>query len=238
MLGDSTVISPSPLEGLRTFKVNGNRLEKFGEALAFAQLKNIEELDLSDNALRSIDWMRLTQYEKLVRLNLRRNLLQYIPEQALETFHALRELYLAENPFHCNCRLRWLREFYDTAVDKGLDFSDVRCASPRPGAMSSIRSSEFVCIAPRKPVITLRFLHDDVYAINCTAVGDPAPKLTFLLANGRKVITPPSEDLSRDVTASPEILTVGGGVVKCEAENSEGVSTSSVLMPKPGKILC
>ena len=43
---------------------------------------------------------------------------QAIPLPMLEVFSAVKELTLSGNPFHCNCELRWLRQFYSMVFDK------------------------------------------------------------------------------------------------------------------------
>ena len=43
---------------------------------------------------------------------------QMIPESVADTFAAVKELRLADNPFHCNCKLKWLKDYYETAVDR------------------------------------------------------------------------------------------------------------------------
>ncbi len=41
-----------------------------------------------------------------------------IPESVFDTFAAVKELRLAGNPLHCNCKLKWLKDYYEMEVDR------------------------------------------------------------------------------------------------------------------------
>jgi len=176
--------------------------------------------------------MALTQLTHLNKLFLDGNMFQTIPEYVQTTFSAVHELTLAENPLHCNCKLKWLKEFYDTTSDKLLDYNAVECMSPFNRRMIDTYMEDYICDKPMQPVVHFYELEPYKYIVNCSSLGDPAPTLTLDLPEQRKLVTPPHDDISELKTHSPRILTMGGQVT-CTATNSEGSTTTIVEMPTP-----
>lgn len=212
-----------------------NSLESINPSI-ISQLVNLERLSLSQNNLNSLDWKALTQLNHLNKLLLDSNSFQTIPDYVESTFHAVHELTLAGNPLHCNCKLKWLKEFYDTTSDKLLDYDSVECVSPHKLRMVDTFQEDYDCSKPSQPLIHFYELSDYQYIINCSSMADPAPTLTLHLPEQRKLVTPPSDDLSELRTRSPRILSKGGDVI-CIASNTEGSTTTIAYMPTPGNHL-
>ena len=221
------------LRELKTLDIHSNGLTEINTTL-FIELRSLETLDLSDNKISHINWLMMHELVKLNSLRLNDNLFQAIPEEMHKIFFSVKELHLAGNPFHCNCKLRWLKEFFDAAVDKNLDYDSVECASPRATLMRDAGRADFTCQHPATPLVHWAQLDDGRYAVNCSSVGDPAPLLTLTFHDGQKVLTPPSSDLSELETRTPHVLT-SGGPVRCEATNSEGTAVGVGDLPVPGK---
>lgn len=118
------------LLNLKTLNLNGNNIREFKRDL-FPELRNLERLDLSHNKLNHLDWQWFTHLSKLNQLYLHHNHFQSIPQLMYGVFFAVKELTLRGNRFHCNCKLSWLKEFYDLASDKHLDADEVVCQSPQ-----------------------------------------------------------------------------------------------------------
>ena len=43
---------------------------------------------------------------------------QTLSESALDTFETVKDLEFGRNPLHCNCHLKWLKEYYERTVDR------------------------------------------------------------------------------------------------------------------------
>ncbi|ELT97801.1 hypothetical protein CAPTEDRAFT_161548 [Capitella teleta] len=219
------------LHQIKTLDLKGNRIESISTSL-FPELRNIQELDLSANRLTSLQWEHLHEMPKLNKLFLESNRFQTIPESMFSVFFAVKELSLANNPLHCNCKLKWLKEFYDVAIDKTLDITSVTCASPTSFAMSSANEGDFKCLHPSKPKIVWTELPDGRFEVNCSSHADPAPTLRFVFPDGRVIITPPSDDLSKLNSTTPQMITTDGTVI-CTSINSEGAEFTSEYLGDP-----
>ena len=221
------------LQKLKEFHVEDNNIRYVAPSI-LSNLITVEKLSLSNNELDSLDWNRLSYLSKLNNLALDGNNIQSIPDNVQEIFAAVKELHLAGNPLHCNCKLRWLKEFYDATTDKLLDYEDVRCASPFQKRMIDTFADDFSCDKPSAPTVEWKTLTPEhEYIVNCSSESDPAPTLTLTLPDGKVVHSPPAGDISQLATLSARIV-VGPGAVYCEASNSEGVSVTVEHIPYEG----
>ena len=232
-IGALTFSATKTLRHLKTLKFNGNGISDISPAI-FPELRHVETLDLSRNKLSYLDWTLIGELSKLNNLYLDGNRFQTVPENMHRVYFAVKELTMANNPLHCNCKLKWLKEFYSSAVDKQLDYDLVQCTSPQPKLFMDVPLSDFTCSTPTAPVVSWLKLAEQRFELNCTSLGDPAPTLTLTLPDGRKVISPPSDDLSKVHTTTPQIISVGGDVI-CTASNSEGISETVEPLPVPCK---
>ncbi|KAK2148793.1 hypothetical protein LSH36_482g01058 [Paralvinella palmiformis] len=230
-------ISVTPnLREIKTLDLHNNSIESLDGRL-FAELRNTEKLVLSHNRLKELDWAPLKEMTKLNKLFLDHNRIQTVPEIVHSIFFAVKELRMAGNPLHCNCKLRWLRDFYQTAIDKTLDFDDVNCISPHAVPMRRVPPRDFICTRPSRPIVEWIRLDSRRYEVNCTSTGDPAPTLQITLPGQRTVITPPSDELSKVSTTTPQMLCEAGSLT-CVATNSEGTATVTVELPCLAWLCC
>ena len=228
----NVTVSVTPnLRQIKTLNLNHNNIDVIDGRL-FSELRNTEKLVVSHNRLKELDWDALKEMTKLNHLSLDHNQFQTIPESVHSVFFAVKELNLAGNSLHCNCKLRWLREFYESSIDKMLDFDYVTCKSPHAVPMRRVPPHDFECKKPIKPIVEWIRLDSHRYEVNCTSNGDPAPTLQITLPDERTMITTPSDELSKRSTTTPQILAHAGSIT-CVATNSEG--TTSVVVELPGK---
>ncbi|XP_042329868.1 platelet glycoprotein Ib alpha chain [Sceloporus undulatus] len=96
------------LGGLQDLQLQGNQLRRLPSG-AFQGLQDLQDLDLSDNHLEALPWDLLAGLKALEILRLERNRLQTVPDGFFPEENTFVYVYLAENPWSCNCRLAYLQ---------------------------------------------------------------------------------------------------------------------------------
>ncbi|KAJ7412993.1 platelet glycoprotein Ib alpha chain [Pitangus sulphuratus] len=147
---------------LQDLDLRGNQLRTLPQE-AFAGLGTLKDLDLSDNLLEELPKELLQDLQKLETLWLSGNRLQTLPTNFFPEGHLFMYVFLTENPWHCDCDLRYLRSWIqqnDGSVyqpERGLEETKVELA-PR----------KVLCHSPaehrQKPVIDFK--------PNCGNMGD------------------------------------------------------------------
>lgn len=100
-----------PLGSLRYLSLSGNPISRI-TADDFRSLVSLEQLELERCQLEYIDAQVFQPLTQLVQLNLVRNKLQTLDAAAERYLPAsLTVLRAHDNPWHCDCHLRWLRLF-------------------------------------------------------------------------------------------------------------------------------
>jgi Leucine-rich repeat (LRR) protein len=161
------------MPSLYELNVSSNKLNTLTNGL-FNSNVQLQRLDLSNNMLRSIPngifekvpnlaFLRLsgnqlvtfpTQLPILEVLDLSFNQISIIEESDKENVYPHEFLFLGGNPFHCDCRVQWLKEFLDTR-EYQLHYLDIPeekfipvCRSPSALSNESwnyLSSELFVC---------------------------------------------------------------------------------------------
>ncbi|XP_071434225.1 platelet glycoprotein Ib alpha chain-like [Pithys albifrons albifrons] len=118
---------------LQDLDLRGNQLRTLPQE-AFAGLKALKDLDLSDNLLEELPKELLQGLQKLETLWLSGNRLQTLPTSFFPEGHVFMYVFLTENPWHCDCDLRYLRTWIknnDGSVyqpERGLEETRVELA--------------------------------------------------------------------------------------------------------------
>uniref|UniRef100_A0A8C0QUZ4 Slit guidance ligand 3 n=1 Tax=Canis lupus dingo TaxID=286419 RepID=A0A8C0QUZ4_CANLU len=95
-----------------------------------------------------INCLRVNTFQDLQNLNLLSlydNKLQTISKGLFAPLQAIQTLHLAQNPFVCDCHLKWLADYLQ---DNPIETSGARCSSPRRLAnkrIGQIKSKKFRC---------------------------------------------------------------------------------------------
>ncbi|XP_027561935.1 platelet glycoprotein Ib alpha chain [Neopelma chrysocephalum] len=139
---------------LQDLDLRGNQLRTLPQE-AFAGLGALKDLDLSDNLLEELPKELLQDLQNLETLWLSGNLLRTLPTNFFPEGHLFMYVFLTENPWHCDCDLRYLRAWIrqnDGSVyhpERGLEETKVELA-PR----------KVLCHSPaehqQKPVIDFK----------------------------------------------------------------------------------
>uniref|UniRef100_UPI00358F8343 leucine-rich repeat transmembrane protein FLRT3-like n=1 Tax=Myxine glutinosa TaxID=7769 RepID=UPI00358F8343 len=88
--------------------------------------KNLRMMHLQDNIIAEIPKESFSSMEKLSFLDLSGNALRTLMPGALTGLDKIRQLFVKNNPWHCDCKMLWLKDW----VLKRR-FSDLMCSTPK-----------------------------------------------------------------------------------------------------------
>uniref|UniRef100_A0A8C5QN05 Slit guidance ligand 3 n=1 Tax=Leptobrachium leishanense TaxID=445787 RepID=A0A8C5QN05_9ANUR len=140
-------IAPDAFSGLKSLTslvLYGNKITEIPKGL-FDGLVSLQLLLLNAN---KINCLRVNTFQDLQNLNLLSlydNKLQTISKGLFAPLQSIQTLHLAQNPFVCDCHLKWLADYLQ---DNPIETSGARCTSPRRLAnkrISQIKSKKFRC---------------------------------------------------------------------------------------------
>ncbi|XP_062864239.1 slit homolog 2 protein [Trichomycterus rosablanca] len=134
------------LRSLNSLVLYGNKVTELPKGL-FDGLFSLQLLLLNAN---KINCLRVDAFQDLQNLNLLSlydNKLQTIAKGTFSSLRAIQTLHLAQNPFVCDCHLKWLADYLQ---ENPIETSGARCTSPRRLAnkrIGQIKSKKFRCSA-------------------------------------------------------------------------------------------
>ncbi|XP_029785505.1 nyctalopin, partial [Suricata suricatta] len=143
------------LRRLRTLNLGGNALGLVGSAW-FADLAELELLYLDRNSIAFVEEGAFQNLSGLLALHLNGNHLTVLAWAAFQPGFFLGRLFLFRNPWRCDCRLEWLRDWMESSGR----VADVPCASPGSVAgldlsqVAFARSSDGLCVDPEELNLT------------------------------------------------------------------------------------
>ncbi|XP_048031891.1 slit homolog 3 protein isoform X1 [Megalobrama amblycephala] len=134
----------SGLRSLTSLVLYGNKITEIPKGL-FDGLVSLQLLLLNAN---KINCLRVNTFKDLQNLNLLSlydNKLQTISKGLFTPLRAIKTLHLAQNPFMCDCHLKWLADYL---FDNPIETSGARCSHPRRLAnkrISQVKGKKFRC---------------------------------------------------------------------------------------------
>ncbi|XP_061832767.1 slit homolog 3 protein isoform X2 [Nerophis lumbriciformis] len=134
----------SGLRSLTSLVLYGNKITELPKGL-FEGLVSLQLLLLNAN---KINCLRVNTFQDLHNLNLLSlydNKLQTISKGLFAPLRSIKTLHLAQNPFMCDCHLKWLADFL---FDNPIETSGARCSHPRRLAnkrISQVKGKKFRC---------------------------------------------------------------------------------------------
>uniref|UniRef100_A0A7N6B4W0 Slit homolog 1 protein n=1 Tax=Anabas testudineus TaxID=64144 RepID=A0A7N6B4W0_ANATE len=142
-------IAPDAFQGLRALNslvLYGNKITELPGGV-FDGLASLELLLLNANKIHCIRASVFKDLENLALLSLYDNKIQSLAKGTFSSLHSIQTLHLAQNPFVCDCNVKWLADFLRS---NPIETSGARCASPRRLAnkrIAQIKSNKFRCSA-------------------------------------------------------------------------------------------
>ena len=136
---------------------------------------NIQLIDLSHNMIQTLQQSDFTLITTLKTLDVSYNLIETIDVNMRSVLNQLTTLNMKGNLFHCNCNLKWLKQWYDRS--KTSKTITIECASPIPRSFEHVLESDFACYQPKllSSTGTVSAVLNENVTVTCLAEGDPAP---------------------------------------------------------------
>lgn len=166
----------------------------------------------------------------------------------LAVFATVETIRIHGNPLSCDCRMAWLKDFYDKNSNMfkensyGSREQEPMCASvplsPGNQYFSDILPSDFICIRPT--INSTVYVNGTVRVLKCEAWGYPPPSITWYLPNKSNQVYPMHETKGT-TTAELKVYSSDAnsqGLYKCLATNEEGNSTLSINLSLDDLIPC
>ncbi|XP_064419058.1 slit homolog 1b isoform X1 [Latimeria chalumnae] len=142
-------IAPDAFHGLRSLNslvLYGNKITDLPKGV-FDGLYALQLLLLNANKINCIRADAFQDLQNLSLLSLYDNKIQALAKGTFTSLRAIQTLHLAQNPFICDCNLKWLADYLRS---NPIETSGARCASPRRLAnkrIGQIKSKKFRCSA-------------------------------------------------------------------------------------------
>ncbi|KAF2975356.1 hypothetical protein EK904_000213 [Melospiza melodia maxima] len=134
----------SPYKKLRRMVLYGNKITDLPKGV-FGGLFALQLLLLNANKINCVRADAFQDLQNLSLLSLYDNKIQSLAKGTFTSLRAIQTLHLAQNPFICDCNLKWLADFLRA---NPVETSGARCASPRRLAnkrIGQIKSKKFRC---------------------------------------------------------------------------------------------
>ncbi|XP_065276639.1 leucine-rich glioma-inactivated protein 1-like isoform X1 [Emys orbicularis] len=113
---------------------------------AFVGLLHLEYLFIENNKVGSISKNALRGLKGLVHLSLAHNQLETLPRHLFRGLDALTHVDLRGNPFHCDCRIKWLVEWL-SSTNASTELGECQGPAELNGTrLSQLQLQDFDCI--------------------------------------------------------------------------------------------
>ena len=235
----------SDISGIRNLFLARNNLGPLPASI-FTSVPSLVKLDVSYNNISSINKNTFRGLNRLEILILSGNILSTLSVNVLKPLVALHGLHVDNNPWHCDCHLRFLRQWL---LQRNVAASiPPTCYSPERlngRRWQTLGEDEFVCV-PHVTAVAQRVLaaHGDNVSLACRVETDASAAVTWLVDDKPVINTSAQTDKryrvlelgapKSDVRVSN--LTIAGaavqdeGIYRCVAENKAGrVETNLTL---------
>ncbi|KAI0212841.1 hypothetical protein LSAT2_002220 [Lamellibrachia satsuma] len=224
----------SNFAGLKELDLSWNKLTRLPAGLAQAS-PHLENLRVDYNRLRSMSVEELQPYVDigLNTLSFQGNKLQYIDPAIGPLLARITFVETAGNPWHCNCQMRWYREWLPTKPSVGHGDA---CFTPEFSYMLHLYPKDFVCTPPTFAGVTgnVTLSEGEDLFLSCAAKSDPAPEVKWVAPSGESITVAPSSNRTHYRTTAmwslKGVRRGQSGWYTCSASNLEGNVTRTVCV--------
>lgn len=195
----------SAVQKLKDLDLRGNQLRTLPQEV-FAGLTALEDLDISDNQLEELPKELLQDLQSLQTLWLSGNRLQNLPAGFFPKGHFFMYVFLTENPWHCDCNLRylqaWIRQNSGSVYqpERGLEKTKVEVAPKK-----------VVCQSPDehhlKPVIDFKHNCPNMGDVDEEEEDDYGDEEETMAKATMVTFSPPHPSVTKEQTTMPHVVT-------------------------------
>jgi len=222
--------------------LNGNRNVQL-RALSFEGLVTTG-LYLHDCGLEQLRSNVLSPLNSTLRyLWLNGNELERVSKKLASLFGTLSHVRLGNNPLHCNCEFKWLKQLYDKNEEIFKGAVAPSCFTPpslKGKVFNEMTLADFRCQPPNFNNIDVN-LHDQIGKLKCSASGDPAPSLYWIQPTGKATrYNPPASEDAKKTEGTLTLAPEGApdkhnlrGMYICVANNEAGNVTMTINVTWP-----
>uniref|UniRef100_A0A672M1L5 Slit homolog 1 protein n=1 Tax=Sinocyclocheilus grahami TaxID=75366 RepID=A0A672M1L5_SINGR len=215
------------LFSLQLLVLYGNKISELPKGI-FDGLFSLQLLLLNAN---KINCLRVDSFQDLQNLNLLSlydNKLQTIVKGTFSSLRAIQTLHLAQNPFMCDCHLKWLADYLQ---DNPIETSGARCTSPRRLAnkrIGQIKSKKFRCSGTYTLACRL---------LEATGIFKKLPQLRKINLSNNK-ITDIEEGTFEGASGVNELILTSNRLESVHYSMLKGLGGLRTLMLRSNKISC
>uniref|UniRef100_A0A672LY12 Slit homolog 1 protein n=1 Tax=Sinocyclocheilus grahami TaxID=75366 RepID=A0A672LY12_SINGR len=225
------------LFSLQLLVLYGNKISELPKGI-FDGLFSLQLLLLNAN---KINCLRVDSFQDLQNLNLLSlydNKLQTIVKGTFSSLRAIQTLHLAQNPFMCDCHLKWLADYLQ---DNPIETSGARCTSPRRLAnkrIGQIKSKKFRCSAKEQYFIPgIRLNNNEFTVLEATGIFKKLPQLRKINLSNNK-ITDIEEGTFEGASGVNELILTSNRLESVHYSMLKGLGGLRTLMLRSNKISC
>ncbi|XP_064077751.1 leucine-rich repeat neuronal protein 3-like [Macrobrachium nipponense] len=214
------------------------------DAKGFYNLLNISSIHMSDNKkLTYVDPLAFMNVDNLKVLQLHDNVIKGISPEMKSVLPNGVQISLYNNPFTCDCNIRWLRQLMEDSFSSGVSLvkpEQLVCHGPENLAHKLIKDLNIKSIPRVCAPTVLNLTQSDTvsgrvgesFLLECRSLGYPMPRLHWVLPDGSFVNSTLNEIRRRFFLPGTlvyyHLLPSDGGQYTCLAHNSIGDASLSL----------